>query len=291
MAKDGNPMRSNSIIQILKDRYAGFTDSQKKIGRYILDHYETVVFMSAVELSKAVGVSDVTVIRFVRSLGFDGFVDFKKSLREGSRIFDTPAAWLSQTLDSIGSKTEINREIYQNDLDNLSRLMADLDQEVIDKIVRTIYTVKTVYVFGMGTSAMIAAWLALHLRRMGFNTVAASEDNLDGHEKLLGITEQDALLTFSFPRYSRSSYHAILFAKQKGAARITITDSSSSILSLNSDTVVPIKIDTVSFFNSYIAPLEFCNILIMNILAYDSETIRRKVEANMRSLNQFNTKL
>lgn len=284
-------MDKENLIKILKDNYDKYSGRQKEICKYILDHYETVAFMSAVELSEVVGVSDVTIIRFVRNLGFSGYVEFKKYMREGAKNFETPDSRVSRTLNAIDDKQDLNMQVYSRDLDNLNQFMACLDKAKIRRIVDEVYKARTVYLFGMGSSSILVDFLVLHLRRMGFRAISVCEGGAENNEKLISITENDILITCSFPRYSRGAFNAILFAKEKGALRITITDSVSSILSINSDIVVPIQIDNITFFNSYIVPIEFCNILIMNILERNGEKIQGKIRENMKSLEKFNNKL
>ncbi|MEN6566527.1 MAG: MurR/RpiR family transcriptional regulator [Veillonellales bacterium] len=283
-------MDKTNLIRILKENYNKYTGRQKKICKYILDHYETVAFMSAVELSEVVGVSDVTIIRFVRNLGFSGYVEFKKHMREGAKNFEAPDSRVSKTLHCI-DKRDPNMQVYSRDLDNLKRFMETLDKTKIRQIIDEIYKAKTIYLFGMGSAAILVDFLVLHLRRMGFSVVAVTEGGAENSEKLFSITAEDVLITCSFPRYSKGSYNAILFAKEKCATRITITDSVSSILSINSDMVVPIQIDNITFFNSYVVPMEFCNILIMNILERNGEKIQEKIKENMRCLEKFDIKL
>lgn len=284
-------MDKTNLINVLKDNYNKYTGKQKNICKYILDHYDIIPFMSAVELSEVVGVSDVTIIRFVRDIGFSGYVEFKKYMRENAKILEAPDTRLSKTLNVIDDKQDFDVEVYNRDLENLNRFMTNLDKTRIRRIVDEIYKAKTIYLLGMGSAAIMVDFLALHLRRMGFNVVSVSEGGADYIEKLIGITDKDVLITSCFPRYSKGSYNAILFAKEKSATRITITDSASSILSIHSNIVVPIQIDNITFFNSYIVPLEFCNILIMNILKRDGEKILKKVKENMRCLKKFNSKL
>lgn len=61
---------------------ANLTKTQKMIARYVLDNSADACFMTSTEIALKLGVSESSVIRFSRSLGFDGFMDFQKSLRK-----------------------------------------------------------------------------------------------------------------------------------------------------------------------------------------------------------------
>ncbi len=63
-------------------RNAELTKTQKVIAGFILDHSSDACFMTSTEIAARLGVSESSVIRFSRSLGFQGFMDFQKSLRK-----------------------------------------------------------------------------------------------------------------------------------------------------------------------------------------------------------------
>ena len=59
-----------------------FTKTEKIIADYILDNINTVGFSPLKDVAIACGVSDTSVIRFLRELGYEGYTDFKKSLND-----------------------------------------------------------------------------------------------------------------------------------------------------------------------------------------------------------------
>ena len=61
---------------------AELTKTQKMIARFILDHSSDACFMTSTDIAARLGVSESSVIRFSRSLGFQGFMDFQKALRQ-----------------------------------------------------------------------------------------------------------------------------------------------------------------------------------------------------------------
>ena len=71
-------------MQQLKDalKNAKLTKTSKRIGAYILDHETDACFMTSTELAAELEVSEASVIRFARALGFTGYMDFQKHLRK-----------------------------------------------------------------------------------------------------------------------------------------------------------------------------------------------------------------
>lgn len=284
-------MNKNDVLQELKDNYDRFTGSQKIIGKYVLDNYTEVAFMSATELAEKVGVSDVTIIRFARSIGFSGFAEFKNHIREGLKYFDPPYKRLSKSFDVLDDKSNLNMQVGKIDLKNLEDFLLSVETEKIQQAVDAIYQADAIYLMGIGSSGVVTAFLTFHLQRMGFKVIAISEGGLVDVEKIMSITEKDLLIVCSFPRYSKPIYNATIFAKKRGAKILTITDSYLSTISMNSDIVFSIKVDNSTFFNSLIVPMELCNILTMSILEREKEKIYKRLKENLQSMEVFDMKM
>lgn len=61
-------------------RMDGFTNAEKDLAHYILDHLDDVAQMNIGTLSEATYTSNATVVRLCRKLGLDGYRDFRIAL-------------------------------------------------------------------------------------------------------------------------------------------------------------------------------------------------------------------
>lgn len=61
---------------------AKLTKTSRLIGEYMLDHETDACFMTSTEIAAELDVSEASVIRFARALGYSGYMDFQKSLRK-----------------------------------------------------------------------------------------------------------------------------------------------------------------------------------------------------------------
>ncbi|MCC5464719.1 MurR/RpiR family transcriptional regulator [Pelosinus baikalensis] len=284
-------MNKNNVFLDLKENYNKLTGSQKNIGQYVLDNYKEIAFMSAIELGEKVGVSDATIIRFARSIGYSGFAELRKQIREGIKNFDPPHKRLSQSVDDLHNDNDLISQVGKKDLKNLEEFLVNFDMDKINQAVDEIYKANIIYLIGAGSSGVLIDFLALHLRRMGFRVLALSEGGVASIEKIIPITENDLLIACSFPRYSKITFGAIDFAKQKAAKILSITDSYFSTMSMNSDIVFSLKIDNSTFFNSYVVPMELCNVLTMSILERNKEKIYVTLKENIQNMEMFREKL
>ena len=77
---------------------AELTKTQQTIADFVLDHSSDACFMTSTEIADRLDVSESSVIRFARSLGYTGFMDFQKisakNTRNRSTIFPTPLPYL-----------------------------------------------------------------------------------------------------------------------------------------------------------------------------------------------------
>ncbi|WP_110953699.1 MurR/RpiR family transcriptional regulator [Anaerosinus massiliensis] len=290
-------MEKSNILDKLKEQEGLLTKSQKIISQYLIEHYEEVAMMSAVEFGEKVNVSDATISRFVRSIGFANFYEFKNYLREQIKNFDSPYKRvvklpdLAVEEDAYAATKELLIKIGTKDLQNLTHLMEKLDILLLERAVHAIHHARTIYLMGLGSSSTLIDFFILHLRRMGFRVIPVSEGGNYNLEKMIGMDATDLLIATTFPRYSKATYDAIVYAKKKQATVLTIMDSNFSAISSYSDIVIPLETDNITFFNSLVVPMALGNWIIMMLFAKDKERIQENVRENTNNTVLLNTKI
>ena len=74
-----------ACLQAIKIKYDSLTAAEKKIADYISKNSEKVTKMTAEELSENCGTAKSAVVRCCKSLGYDGYSDFKISFSTSSK--------------------------------------------------------------------------------------------------------------------------------------------------------------------------------------------------------------
>src|SRR5512142_2605798 len=77
-------LTSDSLAR-MRAAYPSLPPSERKIVDFILTNFEEVIRMTIAELAQHSGVSDASVVRLCRSLGFNNFLELKISL---TRVID-----------------------------------------------------------------------------------------------------------------------------------------------------------------------------------------------------------
>jgi len=258
---------NNDFLSILQEKEPTFSKGQKRIARYITDSYDKAAFMTANRLGKTVGVSESTVVRFAVDLGFDGYPSMQKAMREMVLNRLTSVQRIEVANNRLGDHDVVSTVLH-SDMEKLRQTSETVSREEFGKAVEAILKGKRLYILGVRSVAPLANFLGYYLNYM-FNNVHVLSGSSAGEmfEKIVGVTSEDVIIAFSFPRYSASTTKGARYCRSAGATVIGITDNRESPLGQCSDHVLLAKSDMVSLVDSLVAPLSLVNALIVAIAA------------------------
>ena len=258
---------NNDFLSILQEKEPTFSKGQKRIARYITDSYDKAAFMTANRLGKTVGVSESTVVRFAVDLGFDGYPSMQKAMREMVLNRLTSVQRIEVANNRLGDHDVVSTVLH-SDMEKLRQTSETVSREEFGKAVEAILKGKRLYILGVRSVAPLANFLGYYLNYM-FNNVHVLSGSSAGEmfEKIVGVTSEDVIIAFSFPRYSASTTKGARYCRSAGASVIGITDNRESPLGQCSDHVLLAKSDMVSLVDSLVAPLSLVNALIVAIAA------------------------
>lgn len=244
------------------------TKTEKIIADYILDNINTIGFKPLKEIALACGVSDTSVIRFLRELGYDGYTDFKKSLNE--KLLEQYNANLSPMQKFNQSKVHIDtnsvaKQVFYNSLTNLSNAMVNLDDKLLQDIADCLIKSEKKYIAGFRGTSCCADYFWRKAVFFLSGLVLCDKAESETIEKIIDITENDCLMLFSFPRYSDICRIILEIAKKRYAKIIIFTDRATSPLVAYADYLVTVNVAGLSFTNSYVVPLCFAEALAVII--------------------------
>lgn len=203
--------------------------AEQRVAKLVLQDPRSFASLPVTELAERAHVSKPTVVRFCRSVGYDGLADFKLKLagtvNEGVPFVhrsvdedDKPADLIVKLIDNTVSALLK----YRNDATSLAfeRAMAALTEAAIKH--------RKVEFYGVGNSGFVAADAQHKFFRLGVNTAALS----DGHVQLMSATmlgAGDCAVLISNSGRSKDLIDAAEIALRKGATLIAITASASPL--------------------------------------------------------------
>lgn len=272
---------------------ANLTKTQKLIARYILDNSADACFMTSTEIALKLDVSESSVIRFSRSLGFSGFMDFQKVLRKEyqdkvlsiSNTITVPAQRVAKRAKLERNSDYINRH-FKNALQNLETLFTTNTLDAFEDAADVIVAGKRKYIAASRGNACLGDYFLLYLKHILPHVTSTNTAAISPIDHMCNITKEDCLIVFSFPRYSSLDRVTTEMAKEAGASIVVITDKPSALLAQYATVLITVPVDSNAFFNSLIGPQFVAEILL--------DTISHKVngiEKRLKKIDKYLDKL
>lgn len=267
------------ISERIRSVYHTLSKGQKKIANAVLNSCEKVAYLTASKLAELVGVSESTVVRFADELGFEGYSQFQLSVQELVRIKLTPNQRIEITKQRIGHSDVID-SVMESDIIKIKHTLERLDRGAFDFAVDSILQAKNIYIMGARSSETVARHLAYNLTMIFDNVkLVVPTSSAEVFEQMYSVNEEDAVIAFSFPRYSSKMINGVRFAKDKNAKVIVFTDSDVSPIAEFAQCLLIAQSDMASFTDSLVAPLSIINAIIVEITSRCEDRITERFDA------------
>ncbi len=256
---------TRNLLTIIEERIPDFSKGQKRIANFILEKYDSAAYMTSSKLGMEAGVSESTVVRFANELGYEGYPEMQKDLREIIRTRLTSVQRVDVTNSLLGDDSILDR-VLNSDAEKIRQTLDDIDRAAFDKAVEKIIAAGTIYIIGVRSSSSLAGFLNYNLR-MIFDNVkfVQTTSGSEMFEQIMNIQSKDVLVAISFPRYSSRIINAVEYAHNAGADVISVTDGPNSPIAAHSDQLLSVHSDMISFVDSLVAPLSIVNAIIVAV--------------------------
>ena len=178
--------------------------------------------------------------------------------------------------------------VLQSDIEKIKLTLEHTDREAFNLAVDTLLQAKTIYIVGIRSCAPLAQFLSFYLNLIFedvrlLRTSSASEL----FEQMIRISEQDAIIGISFPRYSMRTLKAMEFANNRNAKVITLTDSVHSPMNLYSSCNLIARSDMASIVDSLVAPLSIINALVVALCMKKQKEVMNTLETMEQIWNEY----
>jgi RpiR family carbohydrate utilization transcriptional regulator len=261
---------------------ADLSTSRKRLLQMILENPEDTFFLSSRELAKRYKVDAATIVRTIQALGYGKFAEFAADLRTHFITRITPYGLLKAASREKRTLNDRIQNSLELDLRNLQSLQSTLDAQKIIELSRLVKRARRILVVGIDLAASLSWHLAYGLMSLGF----AAESPVGGtgniQKRVRSLTSRDLLIAISFKQGLRETVEAALRAQKQGVPTFGITDGDDTPIARICDSFVVTTVSTVSFANSYVAPMA----LVGAILVASAHTRTARTLALLRRSEQ-----
>jgi DNA-binding MurR/RpiR family transcriptional regulator len=273
--------------QIISDNYKHLTKSEKRIANYLRKNQEESAFLSAGEIADRLGLSEATLVRFARTLGFNSYPAMRTVLQENFRRRVTHSARLRGRLEDLRQGGDIFERLVVSEMDYLTLALETVDRQALEKTVELMRSCDRIFVFGAGPSVSLVELMEIRLGRFGRQVIPLTTAGREILEPLLLMKDRDLLFMISFFDISPTQQLVLEYANEVNCPVVILTDTLGTIIGEKANVVLEARRGPMAEFHSLVVPMTIINTLLLTIANED----RDQVMENLDKLDQMRERL
>jgi RpiR family carbohydrate utilization transcriptional regulator len=220
------------VLDRIRASIPALPPAEQRVAKLVLLDPRSFASLPVTELAERSHVSKPTVVRFCRSVGYDGLTDFKRKLA-GSVNEGVP--FVHRAVDEDDKSNDIVVKVIDNAVSALLKYRNDATGHAFERAIVALTDAgrsgKRIEFYGVGNSGIVAQDAQHKFFRLGVHATAVS----DGHVQVMSatmLTAGDCLVIISNSGRSRDLLDAADIARKKGATIVVITASGSPLAQL-----------------------------------------------------------
>jgi DNA-binding MurR/RpiR family transcriptional regulator len=218
-------------LSVISDALPKLKGSAQKVAEFILNSPQETINLTITELGARAGVSEASISRFARSLGYSGFHALKIRLAED---IVSPMLIVHEDLMPDDEPATAVQKAMTVGLRSLEDTIRILEMPVLEAAIRALCDARQIELFASGNSIPIAMDFNFRLTKIGLRSRFSVDPTMQ--EMYASLTSsEDVAVGISHTGSSKDTVYALELAKQRGARTICITNHSDSPLTRYGD--------------------------------------------------------
>jgi RpiR family carbohydrate utilization transcriptional regulator len=217
------------MLDRIRASLPALSPAEQRVGKLVLADARSFASLPVAELAERSHVSKPTVVRFCRSVGYDGLADFKLKL---AGTVNEGVPFVHRSVDEDDKPADLVVKVIDNAVSALLKYRNDATAHAFERAIDSLTTAarerRRIEFYGVGNSGIVAHDAEHKFFRLGVNAVAYS----DAHVQVMAATmvgPGDCVVVISNSGRSRDLLDALEIARRKGATTIVITASGSPL--------------------------------------------------------------
>lgn len=220
-----SPPHSAPFFARVRQCLATFSPTERRLAQVVLDYPINLAGYSASELAQLTEVSNATVTRFIRRLGYDSYEEARRHARLEATAGGMPLPTASA---NAAPHTPNSALLWQQLQENLTATLAQIPPSTMDAMAAALHQAPQVICVGLGPNQILAQSLRnLLLQGLGKQVQAApaAGETLDDVGERIGA--RDMLVVFALNGIREDVAALCARVRAEGAKLICITDPAS----------------------------------------------------------------
>lgn len=280
-----SPDVTGGLETVLRARMSELSRAERAIASYLLDNMDHVPFETGASIAAAAGVSEMTLLRFLRLNGYANLKQLKHELRSrmaaDEDLDDVLERFKVRPAGEEGLRESLGREVRA-----VVKAYALTETPIWPEIVKLLAQARNVFVVGFQASEGMARDFATRLlyARPGVGYV----ENISGTfaEVLEAEPKSSVLVLVDTASYARRSLKLASKVRESDMPLVIVTDKFSHWGSEHTRYVLEGHTETQTFWDSSASLVVILNLLINGIAARLGKKAEHRFE-NLRQLGDF----
>jgi DNA-binding MurR/RpiR family transcriptional regulator len=275
---DATQHTSETIGEEVRERLGEMTPSERRVARALLATYPTAGLESLPQLAEGAGVTGPTVLRFVRKIGFEGYPDFQRSLREEvqARTEGLPSLYKTKGGTQDDEVVLRSQQAFTRALD-ATFASSSLEQDLADVVTLLSDRKRRLWFVGGRFSQLVASYLCMQMRFLRSGCAMVGEELEQRMLDSLELTRRDVLCLFDYRRYQPDTIATARLAAEQGAVVVAFTDPWLSPAVESARHVLISHADSASPFDSMLGAFALTEVLAAKVVVALGENGRARV--------------
>jgi len=220
-------MEDKPVFEIIKKNYEKMFSAERKVADFILSNPKDAVNSTVSELAEASGISDATVVRMCRHLGYKGYYHFKLMLAKDVGRYEE---------EEVSTQEEGNEitKLLQRYADSIVEIGENIDDHVLHKCIELINSCNTAHIVAIGNTVPLSMYMGFRLGRLGVKATYGIAPVYTLNNVNLA-DENDIIIAISRSGNSIQVIQTLELAKEKKLKIIGITGYKDSPVAKLSD--------------------------------------------------------
>ncbi len=222
------------------------------------------VFLSITRLASRLEVSEATVVRFSRNLGYEGFPQFKKALVSYYRSHISSGQRLKNSIEMLGSEPLNFQSTAEHEIQLIQESAASVSSGDFQDLVSRICQASRIFIFGMGRSnEPLVRYLGFRLARFGKDVREVPDSGINMMESLPFVQKGDLAVIFHFVKYTPDFHSLTKALRDTGADTVLVTDSSKPDFINAVDSLICLNRGPLENYHTLTVPFVFVSSILL----------------------------
>jgi RpiR family transcriptional regulator, carbohydrate utilization regulator len=220
-------VRRRGLVERIQEHYGTLRKSERIVADFLRENAGVRLDSSITELARNLDVSEATISRVSRALGYEGYPDLKLSLAEGTRTETSTFANIPVEIDENDSLVQTSGKLVSLLVSGLEGTQRMLDAHRLEQAVEALHKARKIVFVGVGGGAAICDEAAHLFLKAGFD----ASSYRDGYTQTIVAAKlgaDDVMLGISHTGSTKTVADAMLLARDNGATTIAITSDALS---------------------------------------------------------------